>query len=111
MQSQENLTTNTSEIYLDNAATTFLDPAAAAAMAGFTATKSGNPTSLHRAGVRAATQIEAARALIAQQLHSSADELYFTSGGTEANEADAINKRPRPARRRHHPPPAGSKFL
>lgn len=78
-------TTNTNEIYLDNAATTFLDPQVSATMARFWSNQLGNPSSLHKSGVRAATQIESARTIVAKEIHAQADEIYFTSGGTEAN--------------------------
>jgi cysteine desulfurase len=72
-------------IYFDNAATTPLDPAVAAAMAHAMQHLYGNPSSIHAEGRSARTAIEQARKAIAQRLNASIGEIFFTSGGTEAN--------------------------
>ena len=73
------------EIYLDNSATTFLDPRVAEAMQAFQRSQPGNASSLHSAGLRAAVGVEKARNIIAGAVGASPDEVIFCSGGTEAN--------------------------
>lgn len=70
-------------IYLDWAATAPIDPAAVAAMAE-AARGWANPSSVHRAGRRARAMIEDGRERIARHLGCAAEQLVFTSGGTEA---------------------------
>ena len=72
-------------IYADNAATTKMSPAAIEAMTPYMATVYGNPSSLHTAGQRAAEALYAARQTIAGCLGCSPKEIYFTSGGSEAD--------------------------
>jgi len=72
-------------IYLDNAATTRLDPAVREAMQPYLADEFGNPSSRHRPGQRAAEAIEQARLAVARALGARAADVIFTSGGTEAN--------------------------
>ena len=71
-------------IYLDNAASTRPDPAVLAAMAE-AQRDYGNAASVHRCGVAAAKAVERARVVVAEALAARADEVIFTSGGTEAN--------------------------
>jgi cysteine desulfurase len=71
------------ETYLDHAATTPIDPAAAAAMAAAVAYWA-NPSSVHRAGRRAHAALEDAREALARHLGCAADAIIFTGGGTEA---------------------------
>lgn len=71
-------------IYLDNNASTPLDPAVRDAMAS-AADLYGNPSSVHSAGRRARRAIEEARAEVALLVGGHPEEIYFTSGGTEAN--------------------------
>jgi len=74
-----------SAAYLDNCATTKVcDEAAAAALRAMTSCY-GNPSSLHRLGVEAEAVLRGARFEIAQSLCCEKAEIYFTSGGTEAN--------------------------
>ncbi|MBO4359706.1 MAG: cysteine desulfurase [Eubacteriaceae bacterium] len=73
------------EIYLDNAATTAMSPAALQAMTECMRECFGNPSSLHMAGQRAASRLEEARDIIAEAIGASADEIFFTSGATESN--------------------------
>lgn len=77
----------TPEIYLDNAATTRLDPAVAEVMAACLGERGehANAASAHAAGRRARAQIERARAEVARRVGASADEIVFTSGATESN--------------------------
>ncbi|MDO4318045.1 MAG: cysteine desulfurase NifS [Lachnospiraceae bacterium] len=72
-------------IYADNAATTKMSPAAIDAMLPYFDKIYGNPSSLHSPGQRAAEALEQARETIAQTLGCGAKELYFTSGGSEAD--------------------------
>ena len=71
-------------IYLDNNASTRLDPEVREAMAG-ALDAFGNPSSLHAEGQRARRAIEEARDGIAALVGGSAAEVVLTSGGTEAN--------------------------
>lgn len=71
-------------IYLDNAATTKPCREAAEAML-LAAEEFGNPSSLHGAGLRAEKLINSAKESIARRLSGDKRRIYFTSGGTEAN--------------------------
>ena len=73
------------QIYLDNAATTPLDPEVAAVMVETMNNTFGNPSSIHTHGRQAKTIVEKARKQIAKLLHASPAEIFFTSGGTEAD--------------------------
>ncbi len=75
------------QAYLDNAATTPLDPEVLSAMQGFMATHYGNPSSVHAKGREARVELEKARKSIANIIGCKDKELIFTSGGTEANNA------------------------
>jgi cysteine desulfurase len=72
-------------IYLDHAATTPLHPEARRAMEPLLAGAYGNPSSLHAAGQEARRALDEARDRIAAALGVRADEMTFTSGGTEAD--------------------------
>ncbi|MDO4266026.1 MAG: cysteine desulfurase family protein [Eubacteriales bacterium] len=72
-------------IYADNAATTKMSKAAIEAMLPFFDTLYGNPGSPHEAGRRAQEALWHAREQIAAVLHCSAKQIYFTSGGSEAD--------------------------
>lgn len=72
-----------SRIYLDHAATTPAYPQAIAAMAE-AASLPGNPASLHAEGRRANAVLETARTALARFTARSAEDIIFTSGGTEA---------------------------
>lgn len=74
-----------SRIFLDNSATTPLDPDVLAAMTNVMAEHYGNPSSIHAEGRRARALIEEARKTVANALNCSIGEIFFTSGGTEAN--------------------------
>ena len=73
------------EIYYDNAATTVVDPQVVEAMQPFTEEKYGNPETPYHLGQESKAAIELARSQIADLLGCSPAEIYFTSGGTEAN--------------------------
>ena len=73
------------QVYLDNAATTALDPAVLDAMLPYLTTHYGNPSSLHEYGRIAKVAVEKARKTVAHLLGVSPVEIFFTSGGTEGN--------------------------
>ncbi len=72
-------------VYLDNAATTPLDPRVLDAMLPFLRDDFGNPSSVHAAGRRARGAVEAAREKVAEVIGAEPGEIIFTSGGTEAD--------------------------
>lgn len=72
------------KIYLDNAATTPIDPAVADAMLPFINGNFGNPSSTHGHGREVKSALELSRKSIAERLNCLPGEIYFTSGGTEA---------------------------
>lgn len=72
-------------VYVDNAATTKTSTAAQKAMIDAMESVWGNPSSLHTAGQEAKVAIENARAEIAEILGARPSEIYFTSGGSEAD--------------------------
>ena len=72
-------------IYLDYAATTPVDEEVLSAMMPYLKTNFGNPGSMHAVGREAARAISESRAWVAQNLGVSPTEVYFTSGGTEAD--------------------------
>ena len=74
-----------SRIFLDNSATTPLDPAVLAVMTDVMGKHYGNPSSIHAEGRQARALIEEARKTVATALNCSIGEIFFTSGGTEAN--------------------------
>jgi cysteine desulfurase len=75
----------TRRIYLDYNASTPIDPAVAAAMKPFLEDHYGNPSSGHWAATAARSALETARGQVAALLNCQADEIVFTSGGSEAN--------------------------
>ena len=72
-------------VYLDNAATTKLDPEVVDVVAKAMMENYGNPSSTHQMGRKAKTAIETARKTIAKQFQVTASEIIFTAGGTEAD--------------------------
>lgn len=74
-------------IYLDYNATTPLDPEVIAAMQPYLKERFGNPSSSHRYGLEAKNATERARAQVATLLYCQPEEIVFTSGGTESNNA------------------------
>lgn len=73
------------KIYLDNAATTPIDPEVYKAMLPILKEGFGNPSSTHSYGRKIKSHIERARKNVAKHLNCSTGELFFTSGGTEAD--------------------------
>jgi cysteine desulfurase len=72
-------------IYLDNAATTALDPLVLEAMMPFFTEKFGNPSSIYSYGRETRMAIEQARKSVAKILNAHPAEIFFTSGGTESS--------------------------
>ncbi|MCD8540281.1 MAG: cysteine desulfurase [Leadbetterella sp.] len=73
------------KIYLDNAATTPIDPAVLEVMMPYLTDFFGNPSSIHSHGRKVKSAIENARKTVASVLNTSPGEIFFTSGGTEAD--------------------------
>jgi cysteine desulfurase len=72
-------------IYLDNAATTPIDPEVWKEMQPYFEQFTANPSSIHSHGRQAKVIVEKARKTIATLLNASPSEIFFTSGGTEAD--------------------------
>lgn len=72
-------------VYFDNAATTALDQAVIDVMVQTMNDNFGNPSSIHAHGRESKTIVEKARRTVAKLLHASPAEIFFTSGGTEAD--------------------------
>lgn len=73
------------QVYFDNAATTPLEPEVIKIMTATMEENFGNPSSIHAHGRQVKTIVEKARKTIASLLNASPSEIFFTSGGTEAD--------------------------
>ncbi len=73
------------QIYFDNAATTPLDPEVIKVMVETMQENFGNPSSIHSHGRQVKTIVEKARKTVSALLKTSPSEIFFTSGGTEAD--------------------------
>ena len=88
-------------IYLDHASTTPTDPEVVEAMLPWFSEEFGNPSTVYSLGLTAAGAVQEARESIAGMIGAEADEIYFTSGGTESDNwaitgaADALQKKGR----------------
>ena len=76
---------NMNLIYLDNAATTSIDPEVIKVMQASMEHNFGNPSSTHQFGRKAKAAVETARKNIAHHFNVTASEIVFTAGGTEAD--------------------------
>jgi cysteine desulfurase len=76
----------TEPVYLDNAATTPLDPRVLESMLPHLGSRRGNPSSLHAFGSSAREGLEEARDSVASLIGASSGEIVFTSGGTESDD-------------------------
>lgn len=72
-------------IYLDNAATTQIDPQVVEAMMPYLTEQYGNPGSIYRLGRDAKAAVEKARKQVANLMGAEPEQIIFTSGATEAN--------------------------
>lgn len=73
------------KVYLDNAATTQIDPQVLEEMMPYLTEFYGNPSSIHSYGRKAKSAIEKARKVVAKYLNASTSEVFFTGCGTEAS--------------------------
>lgn len=73
------------KVYLDNAATTAIHPDVVETMIPVLRNQFGNPSSIHAFGREVRSAVEAARKKVATLLKTSPSEIFFTSGGTEAD--------------------------
>ncbi len=71
--------------YLDNSATTVVSEKVAQKAFEIMTKTYGNPSSLHLMGINAEKELQSARKSVAKRLGALQEEIYFTSGGTEAN--------------------------
>ena len=78
-------------VYADNAATTAMSQVAIDAMVPYFNKVFGNPSSLHSAGQEAKEALEAARETVAKCIGCEPREIYFTSGGSEADNQAIIS--------------------
>ena len=78
-------------VYADNAATTKMSPIAIEAMLPYFDKVYGNPSSLHSVGQEAKEALDAARETVAKCLGCEPREIYFTSGGSEADNQAIIS--------------------
>ncbi len=72
-------------VYLDYAATTPVHPEVILAMTPYLSEVWGNPSSIHACGLEARSAVEEARGKIAALIGANTNDIYFTSGGTEAD--------------------------
>ena len=80
-------------IYFDNSATTMPYPEALRTYQEVSTKIFGNPSSLHQLGTSATRILEASRKQVADLIGKSADEIFFTSGGTEGYQGCGLRKR------------------
>ncbi|MCF8412056.1 MAG: cysteine desulfurase [Melioribacteraceae bacterium] len=73
------------KVYLDNAATTKIDPRVLEKMLPYLSDSFGNPSSIHSFGREVKVALEEARDVIADSINSDPSEIYFVGSGTEAN--------------------------
>ena len=78
-------------VYFDNAATTKLDNSILEKMIPFMVDGYGNPSSIHKKGREVKSAVEKARSKVANILNCEPGEIFFTSGGTEANNMFILN--------------------
>lgn len=72
-------------VYLDNAATTRVDPRVVKIMDEFFLKNYGNASSIHQGGRKARESLESARVILARNINADPNEIIFTSGGTESD--------------------------
>ena len=89
-------------VYLDNSATTAVCQAAAEKALDTMTKGYGNPSSLHSLGIRAEAELTRARQRLAALIGATEPEIYFTSGGTEANNLAILGAAAAKKRRGQH---------
>jgi cysteine desulfurase len=89
-------------VYMDNHATTRVDPRVVESMLPYFDMKFGNPNSVHAAGHEARDALDAARKSIANVVGAEANEIVFTSGATESNNLAIRGVAERERRRGNH---------
>jgi cysteine desulfurase len=89
-------------VYMDNHATTRVDPRVVAAMLPYFDVTYGNAHSVHAAGLEARDAVETARQSIATAINADANEIVFTSGATESNNLAIRGVAERDRRRGNH---------
>jgi cysteine desulfurase len=89
-------------VYMDNHATTRVDPRVVAAMLPYFDDVYGNPHSVHVAGHEARDAVDAARRTVAGAINADAKEIVFTSGATESNNLATRGVAERDRRRGNH---------
>ena len=79
------------QVYADNAATTQMSRRALDKMLPYFCEDYGNPSSLHTVGQKAKAALDEARRTVAEILGAKGNEIYFTSGGSEADNQALIS--------------------
>src|SRR5262249_25703729 len=85
------------EVYLDNAASTAVDEQVVSALLPYLSERYGNPSSLHQKGIEAERGVVRAREQVATAVAAAPNQVFFTSGGTEANAIGILGARGRAA--------------
>jgi cysteine desulfurase len=93
---------STKIVYMDNHATTRVDPRVVEAMLPYFDTKFGNPHSVHASGHEARDAVDSARQAIATSIGADTTEIVFTSGATESNNLAIRGVAERERRRGNH---------
>lgn len=81
----------TMKIYADHAATTPMSETAVEIMTNYLKTVYGNPSAFYMVGQKAKEELEKARCMVAGVIHAAANEIIFTSGGSEADNQALIS--------------------
>ncbi len=92
---------NNNIIYMDHAATTPVDTDVLAAMMPFFTEYYGNPSAIHSVGSFAKTAVENARETVANVINAQTQEIIFTSGGTESDNAALLGAALSRPKRKH----------